>query len=362
MAASAAAPLFSQKTEKPIMTSADTAVAQLPRIVILATGGTIVSSGADSLTMTGYRIEGLNVESLLAAVPELSRFARIEARQIANIDSGSMTSQVWADLGRAAAEAAADPDVAGIVVTHGTDTMEETAWFMHLVMKTEKPIVFTGAMRPATAISADGPLNLLNAVRIAADPAARGRGAMIAVNDTILSARSAAKIHPTNAAAFGSAPEGPLGVIAGSSIVWLSRPARPFGPETPYSIELLKDLYARPLPRVDIVYSHADDDGLLVRAVCAAGAEAIVHAGTGNGTIHCDTDEALAAAARSGVLIIRASRVAGGCVTPGLAEWQERGYIPAGTLSPQKARILAQLTIARFGRSQEALAEAFAEF
>ena len=286
--------------------------AKLPKIVILGTGGTIVSSGDDPLMLTGYRIKGLNVETLLCAVPELQYFARIEAHQIANIDSSSMTFSIWLELGRAIEKAAADPDTAGIVVTHGTDTMEETAWFTHLTAKTQKPIVFTGAMRPATALSADGPLNLLNAVRIAADPKAAGRGVLVALNDVILSARDAMKISPTNAAAFGPNVQGPL--------------------------------------------------GLIVRAACAAGARAIVHAGTGNGSIHCCTDEALADAADAGVLIIRASRVTTGAVTTGLAEWQERGYVPAGTLTPQKARVLAQLVVAEYGQVQSALAEAFSKY
>ena len=237
--------------------------------------------------------------------------------------------------------------------------MEETAWFTHLTAKTQKPIVFTGAMRPATALSADGPLNLLNAVRIAADPKAAGRGVLVALNDVILSARDAMKISPTNAAAFGPNVQGPLGLIAGAEILWLGRPERAFGSETPFSIPKLAALE---IPRVDIVYSHADDDGVMVRAACAAGARAIVHAGTGNGSIHCRTDEALADAADAGVLIIRASRVTTGAVTTGLAEWQERGYVPAGTLTPQKARVLAQLVVAEYGQVQSALAEAFSKY
>ncbi|MDO5530746.1 asparaginase [Sutterella sp.] len=332
----------------------------LPRIALFATGGTIVSSGADALQMTGYRIGDFTVDALLSAVPQLAQVARIEAREIARIDSMSMTSQVWKDLGAAIAEAAADPDIAGIVVTHGTDTMEETAWFTHLTAKTEKPIVFTGAMRPATALAADGPLNLLNAVRIAADPAARGRGVLIALNDVILSARDAMKTNPTNVAAFSGLVQGPLGLVAGDAIVWLGRPERPFGLGTPFSVEQ----FSRPrrLPRVDILYSHADDDGVLVRAAVAARAEVIVHAGTGNGSIHEECEKALAEAAADNVFIIRASRVPGGCVTPGLAEWQERGYIPAGTLSPQKCRILAMLVLVQFGWSPEKMKEAFATF
>lgn len=316
--------------------------AKLPKIVILGTGGTIVSSGDDPLMLTGYRIKGLNVETLLCAVPELQYFARIEAHQIANIDSSSMTFSIWLELGRAIEKAAADPDTAGIVVTHGTDTMEETAWFTHLTAKTQKPIVFTGAMRPATALSADGPLNLLNAVRIAADPKAAGRGVLVALNDVILSARDAMKISPTNAAAFGPNVQGPLGLIAGAEILWLGRPERAFGSETPFSIPKLAALE---IPRVDIVYSHADDDGVMVRAACAAGARAIVHAGTGNGSIHCCTDEALADAADAGVLIIRASRVTTGAVTTGLAEWQERGYVRPGRSPRRKLACLHSLSL-----------------
>lgn len=333
---------------------------QLPKVRLLTCGGTIVSSGESASQMTGYRIKDFTVDALLAAVPGLAEVARIDVKEVARIDSMSMTSAVWKDLGRAIEEADADPDISGIVVTHGTDTMEETAWFTHLTMKTEKPAVFTGAMRPSTALSADGPLNLYNAVRIAVDPEAKGRGVLVALNDVVFGARSAMKVNPTNAAAFGGLAEGPAALVAGGSIVWFGRPAKPFGKETPFKLETYS--HPRRLPRVDILYSHADDDGVLVRAAVDAGAEAIVHAGTGNGSIHAETEKALAEAAERGVFIIRASRVAGGSVTPGLAEWQERGYIPAGTLSPQKARILAMLALVTFGWNPEKMKEAFERF
>lgn len=333
---------------------------KLPRVRLLTCGGTIVSSGESASQMTGYRLKDFSVDALLAAVPGLADVARIDVHEVARIDSMSMTSAVWKDLGRAIAEADADPDIDGIVVTHGTDTMEETAWFTHLTMKTAKPVVFTGAMRPSTALSADGPLNLYNAVRIAVDPEARGRGVLVALNDVIYGARAAMKVNPTNAAAFGGLAEGPLGIISGDAVVWLGRPEKPFGAGTPFKLETYS--HPRRLPRVDILYSHADDDGMLVRAAVEAGAEAIVHAGTGNGSIHAETEKALAEAAERGVFIIRASRVPGGCVTPGLAEWQERGYIPSGTLSPQKARILAMLALVTFGWNPEKMKEAFERF
>lgn len=318
------------------------------KVVILATGGTIVSSGASATQMTGYSIQGLNVNDLLAAVPMLSDVADVEASQVSNIDSSSMTSAVWMKLARAVEDALAREDVAGVVITHGTDTMEETAWFLNLVVKSEKPVVLTGAMRPATALSAEGPLNLLNAVRIAADPNAAGRGVMIALNDTIVSARDATKMHPTNVATFRGPDLGMIGMIAGTHIEFIGRTDKPHTAATPFTLEALEAFVEKEgkLPRVDIVYSHVDDDGVMVKAALAAGARGIVHAGTGNGSIHEDTEGALFEAASSGVLVIRASRTGSGMCVEGLAEWQDAGFVPSGTLNPQKARVLAQLCLA----------------
>ena len=277
------------------------------KVVILATGGTIVSSGASATQMTGYSIQGLGVEDLLSAVPML---ADVEAARVSNIDSSSMTSEVWLKLANAVEEALRREDVSGVVITHGTDTMEETAFFLNLVVKSEKPVVLTGAMRPATALSAEGPLNLLNAVRIASDPKAAGRGVLIALNDVIVSARDATKTHPTNVATFRGPDLGMLGMIAGTHIEWIARSEKPHGAATPFTLEALEARVAADgaLPRVDIVYSHVDDDGVMVRAAMAAGARAIVHAGTGNGSIHEKTEGALMEAAAHGVLVVRASR------------------------------------------------------
>ena len=306
------------------------------KVVILATGGTIVSSGASATQMTGYSIQGLGVEDLLSAVPMLADVADVEAARVSNIDSSSMTSEVWLKLANAVEEALRREDVSGVVITHGTDTMEETAFFLNLVVKSEKPVVLTGAMRPATALSAEGPLNLLNAVRIAADPKAAGRGVLIALNDVIVSARDATKTHPTNVATFRGPDLGMLGMIAGTHIEWIARSEKPHGAATPFTLEALEARVAADgaLPRVDIVYSHVDDDGV------------IVHAGTGNGSIHEKTEGALMEAAAHGVLVVRASRTPSGMTVEGLAEWQDAGFVPAGTLNPQKARVLAQLSLA----------------
>lgn len=338
---------------------------RLPRIVVFATGGTIVSSGDDPTQLTGYRIKGLSVESLIAGVPALKRTAELEAEQIANIDSMSMTSEIWMRLARGIEAAAAREDVDGIVVTHGTDTMEETAWFLNLVLKTEKPVVITGAMRPATAISADGPLNLLNAVRVAADPESRGKGVLVVLNDVIATARDATKMHPTNVATFRGPDLGMIGMISGDAILYIGASVRPHTTATEFSLADLSGLTK--LPRVGIVYSHADDDGVFVDAAVAAGAGAIVHAGTGNGSIHKETEKALVRAAEKGVLIVRASRTYSGAVTPGVDEWQRAGFVPSGTLNPQKARVLAQLVLAKYadadaGERRKRLADAFARY
>lgn len=332
----------------------------LPTIVVLATGGTIVSSGASPTQMTGYSISDFTVEKLMAAVPALAEIARIECVQVANIDSSSMTSAVWFDLARAVEAAAARPEVAGVVITHGTDTMEETAWFLDLVVKTEKPVVMTGAMRPATALSAEGPLNLLNAVRVALDPEAAGAGVLVALNDAVLTGRDATKVEQTNAAAFGAANAGLTAMISGPRIVWLSRPAKPHTAATEFCMDRFAGLSK--LPRVDIVVSHADDDGVLIDAACAAGARAIVHAGTGNGSIHEGAEGALLRAAKNGVAVIRASRVPGGATVEGLAHWQEAGFIPAGNLNAQKARVLAQVVLADPDAGIEALSDAFRRY
>lgn len=314
-----------------------------PRIALLATGGTIVSSGRTPNQMTGYGIENFRVSDLIAAVPGLEELADIEVEQVANIDSSSMTYRVWHSLAERIEALAAREDIAGIVVTHGTDTLEETAYFLTLVLNTTKPVVLTGAMRPATALSADGPLNLYNAVRVATAPHAANKGVLIVLNDTIVDAREGTKTNPTNVATFSARDRGVIGLIAGETIEFFRQPLRAHTLRTPFRVEDLPD----ELPRVDIVVSHADDDGVLVRAAVAAGAKGIIHAGTGNGSVHENTEAALFEASKTGVIVVRASRVCGGMTVDGLARWQEAGWIPAGTLLPWKARVLLQLALTR---------------
>ncbi len=321
--------------------------AQLPRLVVLTTGGTIVSSGDSATQMTGYSIRGVTVDTLLKGVPGLDQLATLTIEPVANIDSSSMTSSVWMALARHVQLFADRDDVDGIVITHGTDTLEETAYFLSLVVRTAKPIVFTGAMRPSTATSADGPINLYNAVRIAANPTSAGRGVLVALNDAILSARDATKTHPTNVATFRSMDAGLLGTVAGEEILWLNRAEKRHNPDVLLSVKDIDEWLNvhQTFPRVDIVVTHVDADDVIVNAALAAGAQGIIHAGSGNGSIHEGTEGALFAAAEKGTLVVRASRTGSGACVSGMAAWQDAGFIPSLTLNPQKARLLLQLVI-----------------
>lgn len=318
-----------------------------PHLVVLTTGGTIVSSGDSATQMTGYSIRGVTVDALLAGVPGLDALATLSVEPVANIDSSSMTSNVWMALARRVQMFADRDDVDGIVVTHGTDTLEETAYFLSLVVRTSKPIVFTGAMRPSTATSADGPINLYNAVRVAADTTARDRGVLVMLNDTVLSARDATKTHPTNVATFRAMDAGVLGMLSGDELLWVSRTEKRHNPDVLLSVKDIDEWLNvhDTFPRVDIVVTHVDADDVMVKAALAAGAQGIVHAGSGNGSIHNGTEGALFEAAAQGTLIVRASRTGSGACVNGMAAWQEAGFIPSLTLNPQKARLLLQLVI-----------------
>lgn len=313
---------------------------KLPHIVILATGGTIAGSAASSAQLTGYKAGALGVQALIDAVPQLGEAAQISGEQLANIDSCNLTSSLWFKLAARCNELMADSSVDGVVITHGTDTLEETAYFLNLVVNGTKPVVITGAMRPATAISADGPLDLLNAVKTAACPEAACKGVLVAMNDIILAARYAAKTSAYKVEAFQAQPYGQLGAVIGGRVYM---EAQCLKRHTVNSIFAGKNFAA--LPRVDIIYTHCDDDGVLVNAVVAAGAQGIVYAGSGMGSIHQGAEGALMEAAAQGVVVVRSTRIADGRVLPTNPKWEQAGFISSGNLNPQKARILLQLAL-----------------
>jgi len=312
----------------------------LPRIVILATGGTIAGAAPDAAQTVAYHAGALGVEQLLHAVPALASRARIRAEQIASIDSKDMSLALWTQLAQRANALLARDDVDGIVITHGTDTLEETAYLLHLTVKSAKPVVLTAAMRPASALSADGPLNLLGAVTVAASPAAFGQGVLVVFNNRMHCARDVTKVHTTSVDAFQSPEVGALGWVQDGQVQFQRRATRPHTDATEFTAPIS-------WPHVEIVASYAGVSRFAVDVLLAAGARGIVVMGTGNGSMHAALQQALADAAAQRVAVVRASRVgAGPVMRNGAAPDDALGFVAAGTLNPYKARVLLILALA----------------
>lgn len=314
----------------------------LARVVILATGGTIAGVQPKE-GEAGYQSGAVSVESLVKAAPGLEKLASIKGDQVASIGSQDMNDFVWMKLARKAAELLASADVDGIVVTHGTDTLEETAYFLSLVLKSDKPVVLVGSMRPSTELSAEGPSNLYNAMALAADPAARGRGVLVVANDVAHAARALQKTNTTSVQTFVSVNRGPVAeVLKGTKPYWFLPPAATASKGS-FSIAGVDAL-----PRVDIVYSHEDADGVFVKAAVAAGAKGIVLAGVGDGNATKPLIDALAEAAKAGVVVVRSTRVGSGIVRRNIEVNDDKlGFVAAQELNPQKARVLLRLALTK---------------
>ena len=312
----------------------------MKKIKILATGGTIAGKAASSTQLTGYTAGAYSVDDLLASVPALGELAQISGEQLCNIDSSSITDALLLRLSQRCNELLAQEDVDGVVITHGTDTMEETAFFLNLTVKSDKPVVLVGAMRPATAVSADGPLNIINAVKTAVCAESAGQGVLVVMNDEIYGGRDVMKTNTANVATFKAPNGGALGYIVGGEVRYYYRSVRPHTLAAEFAISNVTAL-----PRVDIIYAHIGQDRVLVDAACAAGARGLVYAGSGMGSIHGAVEAALAEAVQSGVVVVRSSRTGSGRVSAGLARWQEQGFLYADNLNPQKARLLLQLAL-----------------
>ncbi len=315
----------------------------LPRVALVTTGGTIDSLGADRLDLASYLETGRRMEpgALLASVaPELAAIARVTEVPYRRVAAHAMTDAYLAGLRDLVAEILARGEADGVVLTHGTNTLEETAWLLHLTVATDAPVVLTGAMRPASALSGDGPLNLVEAVRVAASPE-RGLGVLVVMDDTIHGARDVTKTNTLRVDAFASPMTGPLGRVDGDGrVVISSRPARATSLRGAYA-----DLDLRALSRVDVVASYQGADGALIDAAVAAGARGIVSAGTGDGYPTPRQVEALERASAAAVAVVASSRVGSGRVPP-LQALLARGWIPADDLVPWKARILLRLALA----------------
>jgi L-asparaginase len=312
-----------------------------PRIRVLATGGTI--AGAQTGGARGYKAAAFSVDALIAAVPQLSELARLDVEQVAAIGSQDMDEATWRKLAARTSAALAAADIAGTVITHGTDTMEETAFFLNLVVRSDKPVVLVGAMRPATAISADGPMNLFNAVAVAAHPEARGRGVLVVANDEIHFAREIAKTNTTQVGTFDSGHRGLAGLVNAGRIHFYSAPVRRHTAQGEFSLDGVSAL-----PRVDIVYAHAGMGRELIDAAVKAGARGLVLAGVGDGNLNATALLAAAEAARTGVAVVRSSRTGGGVVERNIEIDDDRiGFVVADELNPQKARVLLMLGLTR---------------
>jgi L-asparaginase len=283
-----------------------------PLVVVLGTGGTIAGTASSPTEHTDYAAAQIGIAALVGAVPALTHLTT-ECEQVAQIDSKDMGHAVWQALAQRVAHHMSRAEVAGVVVTHGTDTLEETAYFLHRVLAPTKPVVLTGAMRPATSSQADGPRNLADALAVAREPCRFGRSGVVAVMaGTVHGARQVRKAHPTRPDAFDSGEAGPLGVVEAGGVRWFSdhADAAAFDAMPPLHAALTRDVAQ--WPRVEIVVSHAGANGAVVRALCADGAKGLVVAATGNGTVHHDLQVALLQAQAQGVSVLRSLRYGDG--------------------------------------------------
>ena len=318
------------------------ASAQKPNIHILATGGTIAGTGA-SATATNYTAGQVAIGTLLDAVPQLKDIAHVTGEQVVRIGSQDMNDEVWLTLANRINELLSQPETDGIVITHGTDTMEETAYFLNLTVKSDKPVVLVGAMRPSTALSADGPLNLYNAVVTASDKQSTGKGVLVVMNGSILGAESVSKMHTTGVETFQAPNAGALGYVLNSQVVYNQSPLKKHTTESVFDVSGLKKL-----PKVGIVYSYSNIDADMVEPMLKNGYEGIVHAGVGNGNIHCNVFPVLEKARKQGIQVVRSSRITSGPTTlDNEVDDAHYEFIASQQLNPQKARILLMLALTK---------------
>lgn len=316
--------------------------ADRPDIKILATGGTI--AGAQSSQESyGYKSGAFKVEDLIQAVPNIGKLADLSGEQVANIGSQDMNDAVWLKLARRTNDLLDRRDVDGVVITHGTDTMEETAFFLDLVVKSEKPVVLVGSMRPATAVSADGPGNLYNAVATAASPQARGRGVMVVLNDEIHAARNVTKTDTTSVGTFRSPNRGTAGLVHTGTVTWFERMDKKHTTRSEFSVEGRDRL-----PRVDVIYAHANMSPDLVQAAIDGGARGLVIAGVGDGNMTKEVVDLLARAASQGIAVVRSTRLPAGVVLrDNEVDDSKLGFVASGEFNPAKSRVLLQLALTR---------------
>jgi L-asparaginase len=316
--------------------------AQLPRVIILATGGTIAGVGASS-DRAGYEAGKIPVDQLVGAIPTVKKIATITGEQISSVGSQDMTIEIWKKLAVRINEIIAKKEADGIVVTHGTDTQEETAYFLDLVVPSSMPVVLTGSMRPSTAISADGPKNLYDAITVAIDPKSKGRGVLVSFNEGIFDGREVMKMSTTFTNAFGSPNTGAIGHAYDGKVEYYANAIRERDPKSPVTITA-----DTKLPRVDIVYMYADAPSDMIDMLVAKKVDGIVIAGVGNGNFNKAYMDAVKRAVAAGVIVCRASRAPSGRVLlHDEIDDDKLGTIVSDDLTPQKARVLLMLALTK---------------
>ena len=314
------------------------------KVVVVATGGTIAGAGASSTNSATYTAAKVPVDALLNAVPQIQNLANVTGIQALQVASESITDKELLSLARQINDLLKKPDVNGVVITHGTDTMEETAFFLSLVIHSDKPIVLVGSMRPSTAMSADGPLNLYSAVALAADESAKGKGVMVLMNDSIFAARDVTKTINIHTNAFDS-QWGALGSLVEGKAYWFRNSAKRFNNRSEFNIEQIQ---GDKLPLVQIVYGSGNMLPDAYDAYAKAGAKAIIHAGTGNGSVANYIVPTLKNLQQQGVQIVRASRVPQGFVLRNAEQPDDQyGWVVAHDLNPQKAKLLTALALTK---------------
>lgn len=327
-----------------------------PNIVVIGTGGTIAGRGASAADISAYDCSVVGIDEILTAIPELSPLANLSAEQLLQAGSENFNEQHLLVIGKRISELLKLDTVDGIVLTHGTDTIEETAYFLHLTLKSEKSVVVVGSMRPPSALSSDASLNLYDAIAVAIHPSSRGKGVLVVSNEEIHTARDVTKTNSFKLEAFRS-PYGALGYVIEGKPRYYRTPARDHTVFTPWSVDEIEAL-----PKVELVYAYGALESELLSAI-AANARGLVFAGTGNGNVAEHLVEPLRAAARAGLHVVRASRTGGGVVIRnGAQPDDEYDWIVVDDQPPHKARILLMLAMLGSPNECRTLQAAFYRF
>jgi len=317
-------------------------------VVILATGGTIAGAGASAVNSATYAAAKVGVEKLIAGLPELSKVANVRGEQVFQVASESLTNDNLLTLAKRVSALSKQADVDGIVITHGTDTLEETAYFLTLTVHTSKPIIVVGSMRPGTALSADGALNLYNAVNVAGSKDAMGKGVLVTMNDNIDSGRDVSKNVNIKTNAFSS-QWGPLGMIVEGRNYWFRAPVKRHTMNSEFDIDSINAL-----PPVEIAMGYEGVSSVAIDAIAKSGAKALIHGGTGNGSVADRIVPNLQKARADGVIVIRSARVPDGFVIRNAEQPDDKyDWVVAHDLRPQKARILAMVALTKTNNTKE---------